>query len=51
MKHRHGLRTAHIVFNSDRDGNHELYVMRRDVANLTRLTNDDIDDGYSVWAQ
>lgn len=38
-----------IAFNSDRDGNDEIYVMRTDGTDLTRVTFDDATDLAPVW--
>ncbi|MFZ3385854.1 MAG: hypothetical protein WA120_01590 [Candidatus Hydromicrobium sp.] len=34
-----------IAFNSDRDGNGEIYIMNMDGSGQTRLTNNPADDG------
>jgi WD40-like Beta Propeller Repeat len=39
-----------IVFNSSRDGNSEIYVMRQDGSNQTRLTNNTFLDFAPVWS-
>ncbi len=39
-----------IAFMSDRDGNHEIYVMNMDGSNQKRLTNNDVDDWYPSWS-
>ena len=39
-----------IAYNSDRDGNSEIYVMDADGSNQHRLTNNPADDGYPVWS-
>jgi TolB protein len=39
-----------IAFVSDRHGNEEIYVMRADGTNATRLTDDPADDGDPSWA-
>ena len=39
-----------IAFNSDRDGNFEVYVMDADGSNQTRLTNNPADDGGPAWS-
>lgn len=38
-----------IAFQSDRDGNIEIYVMDRDGKNVTRLTYDNMIDWFPVW--
>ena len=35
---------------SNRDGNHEIYVMNIDGSNQKRLTNNDFDDWYPSWS-
>jgi hypothetical protein len=39
-----------IAFQSNRDGNWELYVMNADGANVRRLTDDDVEDGEPSWS-
>ncbi|MEZ5380931.1 MAG: S-layer homology domain-containing protein [Microthrixaceae bacterium] len=39
-----------VVFSSDRDGNAELYVMKSDGSDQTRLTNDAATDRYPAWS-
>jgi hypothetical protein len=39
-----------IAFQSDRDGNWELYVMNADGGNVRRLTDDDQEDGEPTWS-
>lgn len=39
-----------IAFMSDRDGNHEIYVMNIDGSNQKRLTNNDVNDWYPSWS-
>jgi hypothetical protein len=39
-----------IAFNSDRDGNNEIYVMNADGSSQTRLTNDIFDDSFPSWS-
>jgi VCBS repeat-containing protein len=41
---------SQILFRSDRDGNHEIYVMDADGSNLIRLTNDAGTDGTPAWS-
>jgi Tol biopolymer transport system component len=38
-----------IAFDSDRDGNDEIYVMAADGSNQTRLTNSPGGDNYPSW--
>jgi dipeptidyl aminopeptidase/acylaminoacyl peptidase len=38
-----------IAFNSQRDGNSELYVMRWDGSNQRRLTHHPQEDGFVAW--
>jgi len=44
------IETGKIVFASYRDGNSELYSMNYDGSNLTRLTNNDSDEGAPDWS-
>jgi len=39
-----------IVFQSDRDGNSEIYVMNADGSGVTRLTNNPAADGEASWS-
>ena len=39
-----------IAFTSDRDGNHEIYVMNADGTNQVRLTNNSVADDYPTWS-
>ena len=39
-----------IAFASTRDGNREIYVMNADGSGVTRLTDNDADDGYPSWS-
>jgi Tol biopolymer transport system component len=39
-----------IAFQSDRDGNYEIYVMNPDGTGQTRLTNNNYDDGAPAWS-
>ena len=38
-----------ILFDSERDGNTEIYVMKADGSSQTRLTNNIADDEVSAW--
>ncbi len=40
---------SRIVFQSQRDGNPEIYVMNTDRSNQTRLTNNPAYDGDPTW--
>lgn len=42
--------TGKIVFQSDRDGNNEIYTMNVDGSELTRLTENAVHDGGPVWS-
>ncbi len=39
-----------IAFETDRDGNHEIYVIDLDGSNLHRLTNNSAFDGWPAWS-
>ena len=39
-----------IAFDSNRDGNDEIYVMNSDGTNLTNLTNNPADDEFPSWS-
>src|SRR5437667_265676 len=39
-----------IAFESERDGNRQVYVMNADGTGVTRLTNDDGTDGDPAWS-
>ena len=39
-----------IVFQSDRDGNSEIYVMNADGTDLTRITNNAATDQFPAWS-
>ena len=39
-----------IAFNSDRDGNWEIYVMNPDGSGQTRLTNNNYNDKWPSWS-
>ena len=41
---------AKIVFYSDRDGNDEIYTMKPDGSNQTRLTFNEASDTYPAWS-
>ena len=41
---------ALIVFQSDRDGNNEIYVMNADGENQRRLTNNRVSDEQPTWS-
>ena len=41
----------YLVFQSERDGNFELYSMSKDGSNQTRLTNSPHWDGWASWAK
>ena len=45
-----GDSVARIAFDSDRDGNFEVYVMDADGSNQTRLTNNPALDAYPAWS-
>ena len=45
-----GVTTGVIAFQSNRDGNYEIYVMNGDGSGLTNLTNNPADDGEPVWS-
>ncbi len=42
-----------IIFNSNRSGNHEIYIMEisesLEPGTITRLTENDVDDDHPVW--
>jgi Tol biopolymer transport system component len=40
---------SRILFNTDRDGNFEVYVMDADGSNPTNLSNDPGDDVVPIW--
>ena len=42
--------SGQIVFQSDRDGDWEIYVMNADGSNLRQLTHNDAADEYPVWS-
>jgi len=39
-----------IAFNSDRDGDNEIYVMDADGTNVKKLTSNSADDEYPTWS-
>jgi Tol biopolymer transport system component len=39
----------HILFNAERTGNFDLYLMRADGTDLHQLTTDPADDYNGVW--
>jgi TolB protein len=39
----------YIAFVSYRDGNDEIYIMKADGSEVTRLTNNSVDDDYPAW--
>lgn len=39
-----------VVFNSNRDGNWEIYIMNADGSEQTNLTNNPADDGFPSWS-
>ena len=39
-----------IGFSSFRDGNYEIYQMKTDGSEITRLTNNQVDDHYPTWS-
>ena len=41
---------ARIAFESDRDGQYDIYVMNADGSGLTRLTDDPANDVYPAWS-
>ena len=43
-------RRQQIAFNSDRDGNNEIYVMNADGTGQTRLTNNADGDDQPAWS-
>ena len=45
-----GGQPGRIAFDSDRDGNFEVYVMNTDGSGLTRLTSNPAGDGSPAWS-
>ena len=45
-----GVVKGRIAFQSNRDGNNEIYVMNGDSSGLTNLTNNPADDIGPVWS-
>jgi hypothetical protein len=45
-----GVVAGTIAFQSNRDGNYEIYVMNGDGSGLTNLTNSPADDSGPVWS-
>jgi Tol biopolymer transport system component/ABC-type branched-subunit amino acid transport system substrate-binding protein len=45
-----GTVTGRIAFQTNRDGNLEIYVMNGDGSGLTNLTNNQANDGQPVWS-
>ena len=45
-----GAVSGRIVFQTNRDGNHEIYLMNGDGTGLTNLTNDPKNDGHPAWS-
>jgi TolB protein len=43
--------TGKIVFQSDRDGDEEIYVMNAQGREVIQLTNNNAFDGYPVWSK
>ena len=44
-----GCKDKKIAFSSDRDGNPEIYTMKLDDSEVTRLTNNSVYDGEPAW--
>jgi Tol biopolymer transport system component len=44
---------SHILFNSDRSGNHEIYIMEisddLEPGDIIRLTENGVEDDHAVW--
>ena len=45
-----GSEDGKIAFESDRDGDLEIFVMNADGTGVTQLTNNDADDWHPVWS-
>jgi len=45
-----GAAMSKIVFETDRDGDHEIYVMNADGSNQVNLTNNPALDAAPVWS-
>ncbi len=45
-----GVVAGRIAFQTNRDGNYEIYVMNGDGSGLTNLTNNPADDWNPVWS-
>jgi lysophospholipase L1-like esterase len=45
-----GWLSGQIVFQSDRDGQWEIYVMNADGSGLIRLTENECDDEFPIWS-
>src|SRR5215216_637071 len=39
-----------VLFNSDRDGDYEVYAMNEDGSNLVQLTDNSVLDGRATWS-
>ena len=44
-----GVIQGTIAFQSNRDGNNEIYIMNGDGSGLTNLTDNPADDEISIW--
>lgn len=42
--------SSQLTFTSDRDGDHDVYVMDSDGSNVTQLTTDDDDQFDAIWS-
>ncbi len=45
-----GSEGGKIAFHSDRDGDHEIYVMNADGTEVQQLTDNDDSDGGPAWS-